>query len=130
MLFKGIVSGLALYILLVALDILFKTNTERLLLNIDFITGQATSPFLLEVTLHLLVSIILYFSLSRLFRYKGLYIAAYIVLFVVFIGLFFILSHLSLTMHYDLTIKLMFVWLLGHTFYLFIVHLMIKHAYS
>lgn len=130
MLFKGIVSGLALYIVLVVLDILFKTNTERLLLNIDFITGQATSPFLLEVTLHLLVSIILYFSLSRLSRYKGLYIAAYIVLFVVFIGLFFILSHLSLTIHYDLTIKLMFVWLLGHIFYLYIVHLMIKHAYS
>lgn len=130
MLFKAIVSGLALYIVLVVLDILFKTNTERLLLNIDFITGQATSPFLLEVTLHLLVSIILYFSLSRLSRYKGLYIAAYIVLFVVFIGLFFILSHLSLTIHYDLTIKLMFVWLLGHIFYLYIVHLMIKHAYS
>ena len=128
MVIRGLVSGFILYIALSMLDLLFQTNTVRLLLNIDFITHQESMPIFLEVGLHLVVSVVIYILLYKLFYNRTLYYAAYVVLMIIFTILYFILGNISRTVSFDLNAELYIAWMLGHIIYLLVTHLFISHT--
>lgn len=130
MVIRGLVSGCILYVSLLLLDLIFQTNTTRLLLNIDFVTHRSTSPFLLELAAHLVVSIIVYILLFNLYNKKFFYNFMYIFLFLLFVILFYGLSYLSTTIDFDASFISLTVWLIGHLIYLWTVHLMIVHSAS
>lgn len=130
MIFRGLVSGCILYIALLLLDVIFQIDTTRLLLNIDFVTHRSTSPFLLELAAHLLVSIIVYTLLYKLYNAKVFYQVMYILLFVLFVILFYVLSNISTTIDFDTSFLSLTIWLIGHLIYLWTVHLLIVHSAS
>ncbi|TDM02241.1 hypothetical protein [Macrococcus carouselicus] len=120
----AVLSSLLLYSILWVLDQFFQTTTALLLLNVDFIYSNL--PFVLELSLHVLVGIVVYYVLSSFYRYITLYQISFIICLVVFAGLYFQLTHLAVTDVLTLSINGYIIWLIGHFFYLMVVHLLIR----
>ncbi|TDL94279.1 hypothetical protein ERX27_09210 [Macrococcus brunensis] len=114
----AIVSSLSLYIVLLLLDQLFHTQTALLLLNIDFMIKSA--PFIIELGLHVMAGVVLYYMLSILYRYRTLFKAALLVSLIQFIFLYFQLTALAVTDSLVLSASGFIIWLAGHLVYLLI----------
>lgn len=125
--FKGVFTGAILYLLLIIGDLFFNTQTERLLLNIDFLTHKRDTPIWIELIPHFAVSIMIYTILAFAYSEKRLFKAAMIFCLIAFIVLFILLTQMALYYEYTITIQMFFVWMIGHILYLVIVYKLILH---
>ncbi|WP_414055640.1 hypothetical protein [Macrococcus equi] len=123
---KGTITGCILYVLLVIGDYFCHTQTERLLLNIDFITHQKKVALLIELIPHILVSIVLYKTLQYLYHKKKLLYLPIIFAITIFIALYFILLDIARYYEYHTSIKMFVVWMTAHIIYLLIVYIFIR----
>ncbi|WP_414045271.1 hypothetical protein ACMGE5_02420 [Macrococcus equi] len=112
--------------LLVIGDYFCHTQTERLLLNIDFITHQKKVALLIELIPHILVSIVLYKTLQYLYHKKKLLYLPIIFAITIFIALYFILLDIARYYEYHTSIKMFIVWMIAHVIYLLIVYILIR----
>ncbi|MCE4956591.1 hypothetical protein [Macrococcoides caseolyticum] len=123
---NGIISGLLLYILLCIGDRLVGTETERILLNIDFITRQKDLPLWLELIPHLLVSVVVYIILKWIYRYTDWMNIAMVSIIKIFIILYFVLTQIALYNDNKISIQSFTIWMAGHIIYLMIVYRLIR----
>lgn len=119
---RGIISGILLYVLLWTGDQFLDTNTERILLNIDFLTRREDLSIWLELIPHLLISIVVYMILKWVYYYTNLINIAMLLMILIFILLYFLLSHRALFSEYQITAQSFTVWMAGHIIYLMIVY--------
>ncbi|TDM14311.1 hypothetical protein [Macrococcus bovicus] len=122
----GIVTALILYDILLIYDTLFGTHTAPLLLNIDFLTHRPHVHILLEFALHTFISLVVAWTAGSLYE-RGRPLRPFMIgLFLFFIILFPLMVIVAESPVYIISPKEFSGWMIGHTFYLITLYLLIR----
>lgn len=125
----GTVTGLLLLIFFAYIQMMADIQIMDLLLNIDFIYQGQVNIFI-EISLHLIISIIIAFVLKTVYVYKrSWYLFVSITILLITVGLYFILQSLS----YSVTISdnsIGFImWVIFHIGYFELIYYMYRSGY-
>lgn len=113
---NGLIAGMILAAVLALCDGLFQTETFTVLIDVSYVPALAGLPSIVELLIHLLISVIITFALVSFYpRGRGLPVAKYLLLWLLaFIIMYFPFSILSgVTMSFAAFL----VWVLGHLIY-------------
>lgn len=113
---NGLVSGLILAAFLALCDGLFQTNTLQVLIDVSYIPPLSQLPPILELALHIVVSIVVTVMLVVFYpRLPGKPLFRYLLFWV---GLFcFIYFPICMLLTQPLSLKEFLIWAVGHIIY-------------
>lgn len=113
---NGLIAGMILAAVLALCDGLFQTETFTVLIDVSYVPALAGLPSIVELLIHLLISVIITFALVSFYpRGRGLPVAKYLLLWLLaFIIMYFPFSILS---GVTMSLAAFLVWVLGHLIY-------------
>ncbi|WP_103104665.1 hypothetical protein [Brevibacillus reuszeri] len=113
---NGLIAGLGLAAFLALGDGLFDTQTFPVLIDVSYVPGMENLPSIVELLIHLLISVIIAFFLMHFyprdrgagsFKYLGFWMLGFAVAFLPF----------SLLSNTPMTWLAFLIWVLGHLMY-------------
>jgi len=113
---NGLIAGLGLSAFLALGDGLFDTQTFPVLIDVSYVPGMENLPSIVELLIHLLISVIIAFFLMHFyprergagaFKYLGFWMLGFAVAFLPF----------SLLSNTPMTWLAFLIWVLGHLMY-------------
>lgn len=113
---NGLIAGLALAAFLALGDGLFGTETFPVLMDVSYVPGMGNLPSIVELLLHLLISVVIAFFLMTYFpRERGARAARYLMYWMLAFAAAFL--PFSLLAGIPMSGSAFLIWVLGHLLY-------------
>lgn len=113
---NGLIAGLALAAFLAVADGLFGTSTFSVLIDVNYVPGMENLPSIVELFIHLLISVVIAYVWMRYYpRGRGVEAAKYVLYWMLAFAVAFL--PFSLLSKSTLSWTALVIWVLGHLLY-------------